>query len=100
MGSETAGGREGMRSEFAGLFQATRQAALDHDRSKAELKALVPEDAREASRHGLRAKRSKSGGAGANKHQFMANPTVRQFAERLQSEMIKRRLKHSPIEWP
>src|SRR6266404_2096954 len=29
---------------------------------------------------------------------FMANPTVRQYADRLQSEMIKRRLKHSPIE--
>jgi hypothetical protein len=28
---------------------------------KVELKALVPEDAREASGHGLRAKRSKSG---------------------------------------
>jgi len=37
------------------------QAALDHERSKAELKALVPEDAREASGHGVRAKRSKSG---------------------------------------
>ena len=48
-------------AEFAGLFQATRQAALEHDRSKAELKALVPEDAREASGHGIRAKRSKSG---------------------------------------
>ena len=48
-------------AEFAGLFQATRQAALDHERSKAELKALVPEDAREASGHGVRAKRSKSG---------------------------------------
>ena len=36
----------------------------------------------------------------ANKYRFMANPTVRQYAERLQSEMIKRRLKHSPIEWP
>ena len=48
-------------AEFAGLFQATRQAALDHERSKAELKALVPEDAREASGHGIRAKRSKSG---------------------------------------
>src|SRR5438874_1996479 len=32
-------------AEFAGLFQETRQAALDHERSKAELKALVPEDA-------------------------------------------------------
>ena len=29
-------------AEFADLFQATRQAALDHERSKAELKALVP----------------------------------------------------------
>ena len=48
-------------AEFAGLFQATRQAAQDHERSKAELKALVPEDAREASGHGVRAKRSKSG---------------------------------------
>jgi len=36
----------------------------------------------------------------ANKHQFMANPTVRQYADRLRSEMIKRRLSHSPIEWP
>jgi hypothetical protein len=36
----------------------------------------------------------------ANKHQFTAHPTVRQYADRLRSEMIKRRLKHSPIEWP
>ena len=48
-------------AEFAGLFQATRQAALDHERSKVELKSLVPEDAKEASGHGVRAKRSKSG---------------------------------------
>jgi predicted phage-related endonuclease len=48
-------------AEFADLFQATRQAALDHERSKAELKALVLEDAKEASGHGVRAKRSKSG---------------------------------------
>ena len=48
-------------AEFAGLFQATRQAAQDHERSRTELKALVPEDAKEASGHGLRAKRSKSG---------------------------------------
>jgi predicted phage-related endonuclease len=48
-------------AEFAGLFHATRQAALEHDRSKTELKALMPEDAREARGHGLRAKRSKSG---------------------------------------
>ncbi len=48
-------------AEFADLFQTTRQAALDHERSKAELKALVPEDAREARGHGIRARRSKSG---------------------------------------
>src|SRR6516225_1137067 len=48
-------------AEFASLYRQTRSAALDHDRAKIELKALVPEDAREASGHGLRAKRSKSG---------------------------------------
>jgi predicted phage-related endonuclease len=48
-------------AEFANLYRLTRPAALDHDRAKTELKALVPEDAREAAGHGLRAKRSKSG---------------------------------------
>jgi len=48
-------------AEFANLYRVTHDAAVDHDRAKAELKALVPEDAREASGHGLRAKRSKSG---------------------------------------
>ncbi len=48
-------------AEFAGLFRGTRQAFLDHERSKAELKALMPEDAKEATGHGVRAKRSKSG---------------------------------------
>ena len=48
-------------AEFANLFRHTRQAAMDHDRSKSELKALVPEDAKEAAGHGVRAKRSKSG---------------------------------------
>jgi predicted phage-related endonuclease len=48
-------------AEFAGLFRSTRQASLDHERSKAELKALIPEDAKEALGHGVRAKRSKSG---------------------------------------
>jgi predicted phage-related endonuclease len=47
--------------EFAVLFRTTRQAFLDHERSKAELKALMPEDAKEAVGHGVRAKRSKSG---------------------------------------
>ena len=48
-------------AEFAGLFRDTRQSFLDHERSKAELKALMPEDAKEAVGHGVRAKRSKSG---------------------------------------
>jgi predicted phage-related endonuclease len=48
-------------AEFAGLFRSTRQAFLDHERSKSELKALMPEDAKEAIGHGIRAKRSKSG---------------------------------------
>ena len=48
-------------AELAGLFRSTRQAFLEHERSKAELKALMPEDAKEAVGHGVRAKRSKSG---------------------------------------
>ena len=48
-------------AEFAGLFRNTRDAFLDHERAKTELKALMPEDAKEAIGHGVRAKRSKSG---------------------------------------
>ena len=48
-------------AELAGLFRSTRQAFLEHQQSKAELKALMPEDAKEAVGHGVRAKRSKSG---------------------------------------
>jgi predicted phage-related endonuclease len=48
-------------AEFAGRFRNTRQAFLDHEKSKAELKGLMPEDAKEAFGHGVRAKRSKSG---------------------------------------
>jgi len=48
-------------AELAALFRDTRQAFLDHERAKSELKALVPDDAKEAIGHGVRAKRSKSG---------------------------------------
>jgi predicted phage-related endonuclease len=48
-------------AEFAGLFRNTRQAFQEHERSKSELKALMPGDAKEAIGHGIRAKRSKSG---------------------------------------
>jgi len=44
-----------------GLFRSTRSAFLEHERAKAELKGLMPEDAKEAAGHGVRAKRSKSG---------------------------------------
>jgi predicted phage-related endonuclease len=46
---------------FAALFRNTRSAFLDHERAKGELKALMPEDAKEAIGHGVRAKRSRSG---------------------------------------
>ena len=48
-------------AEFAAVFAETRSAYLDHERAKAELKGLMPEDAKEAIGHGIRAKRSKSG---------------------------------------
>src|SRR5437879_842880 len=48
-------------AELANVFRNTRQAFVDHEKSKAELKGLMPEDAKEAFGHGLRAKRSKSG---------------------------------------
>ena len=48
-------------AELAGIFRRTRAAHLEHDAAKGELKKLVPEDAREATGHGLRAKRSRSG---------------------------------------
>jgi hypothetical protein len=48
-------------AEFATLFRNTQSAFLDHERAKSELKALMPEDAKEAIGHGVKAKRSKSG---------------------------------------
>ena len=48
-------------AEFSGVFRRTREAYLEHENSKTELKALMPEDAKEAIGHGIRAKRSKSG---------------------------------------
>src|SRR5438094_4162843 len=48
-------------AEFAASFQRTRAAYLEHESAKTELKALMPEDAKEAIGHGVRAKRSKSG---------------------------------------
>src|SRR6516164_9016270 len=48
-------------AEFSNVFRRTRGAYLEHEEAKAELKSLMPEDAKEAIGHGIRAKRSKSG---------------------------------------
>ena len=47
-------------AEFAAVFCQTRGAHAEHDAAKAELKKLIPEDAKEAVGHGIRAKRSRS----------------------------------------
>jgi len=48
-------------AELASLFRSTRSAFLEHERAKVELKGLMPEDAKEAYGHGIKAKRSKAG---------------------------------------
>ncbi len=48
-------------AEFAGIYRSTREAFLEHERAKSELKSLLPEDAKEAIGHGIRARRSRSG---------------------------------------
>ena len=48
-------------AEFAAVFRSTRSAFLEHEKAKVELKGLMPEDAKEAFGHGIRAKRSKAG---------------------------------------
>jgi hypothetical protein len=65
-------------AEFAGVFCRTRGAFLDHDAAKAELKKLMPEDAREAIGHGVRAKRSKSGAISFELHEAEAGDAALQ----------------------
>jgi predicted phage-related endonuclease len=48
-------------ADLADVFRSTRSAFLEHERAKVELKGLMPEDAKEAFGHGIRAKRSKAG---------------------------------------
>jgi hypothetical protein len=47
-------------AEFAGIFWRTHSAFLEHENARGELKRLMPEDAKEAIGHGIRAKRSRS----------------------------------------
>ena len=39
----------------------TRESYDEHERAKTELKALLPEDAKEGTGHGVRARRAKNG---------------------------------------
>jgi len=55
-------------AEFAVVFCQTRAAYLEHDAARAELKKLMPDDAKEAIGHGVRAKRSKSGAISFDLH--------------------------------
>ena len=48
-------------AEFGAVFARTRDAHQEHEQAKVELKGLMPADAKEATGHGIRAKRSKSG---------------------------------------
>ena len=48
-------------AQLATVYCRTRPAYVEHEKARSELKALVPEDAKEAYGHGVRAKRSKSG---------------------------------------
>jgi putative phage-type endonuclease len=54
-------GQSNSWAEFAAVFRSTRSPFLEHEKAKTELKGLMPDDAREAFGHGIRAKRSKSG---------------------------------------
>ena len=47
-------------AELSACFGA-RERPTEHENAKTELKGLMPEDAKEAIGHGIRAKRSKSG---------------------------------------
>jgi hypothetical protein len=48
-------------------------ASLDHEAAKVELKKLMPEDAKEAIGHGIRARRSKSGAISFDLHEVEAD---------------------------
>src|SRR6202042_2911620 len=54
-------GRLQLLAGFRALFCFARAAFLEHERAKTELKGLMPEDAKEAFGHGVRAKCSKAG---------------------------------------
>ena len=48
-------------ADLSAVYRRTRSAFAEHEAAKADLKKLIPEDAKEAIGHGIRAKRSKAG---------------------------------------
>ena len=77
-------------AEFAGVFCQTRAAFLDHERGQSRAEELMPEDAKEAIGHGVRAKRSKSGAISFDLHEMEAGRC---------SAPVKRSAR-SPARWP
>jgi hypothetical protein len=73
-------------AEFSAVFRRTHQAHLQHENAKAELKALMPADAKEAIGHGLRAKRSKSGPVS---FELLSSKTVR-FRDKEHRKFVSR----------
>jgi predicted phage-related endonuclease len=57
-------------ADFAGVYRRTRSAFVEHEVAKLGLKKLIPEDAKEAIGHGVRAKRSKSGAISFDLHEM------------------------------
>jgi hypothetical protein len=48
-------------ADLAAVYLRTKEAHGEHEFVKGELKSLVPEDAKEAKGHGIKARRSKAG---------------------------------------
>ena len=68
-------------AEFAAAYSGgPGRPYLEHERAKAELKKLMPEDAKEAIGHGIRAKRSKSGRSASTS--WRRRPTMQRSSER------------------
>ena len=60
-------------------FRRNHGAVLEHENAKAELKKLMPEDAKEAVGHGIRAKRSRSGAVSFELNRW--RPTMHRSSE-------------------
>jgi hypothetical protein len=67
-------------AEFAALYRESREAYVAHERAKIELKPLLPEGAREAFEHGVRARRRCAGSPTPHRMgAALTRPSVRAF---------------------